>query len=495
MLWFLLACDPSPTADPAAETAAETAAEAAANALEREARLVAAWPQSPEQVRGELDAEADPLARLALVIAISEAWPGTTLDLCATLAQVDRERCTALNERPHLQLPRPGTKGAPPLGGAGDAGGRGDPGSLVDLLVGSARAPARVPPLPAAAGQPVHPVDAGCDGAADPRGCRQQAASRAEPDLALAICAAEAETRWRDECVFRAAELPLVAATGRWRGARGTAGDALEDPAGLRQRALIDAAARAGRLCLEAGAFRPQCLQHVGGRLGAVAPPTGARGHADWAVLGATVETYAAAVEAAAAGAGAPGLGALAADKAWATTLWMAADRGAVPAGAASEDLPEAALPHLRCALAARLVADGRPPGEDLEAAHQALRQALGREDHEVRAGASTFEVASTWSPQAPALLHLPRVHYLADPVRLRSTTPAVDERICLVEAGLRASPPRRDWLAPLARSADPAAAATAERLSRAPLPGEIPSAGPQAPPDTFPRRPRGQRQ
>ncbi|MCK6503112.1 hypothetical protein L6R53_06910 [Myxococcota bacterium] len=453
MLWLLLSCAPPPAADPGPDPA-------------RVERMVAAWPQAPAEVEAELRQVQDPLERLSLVVAVSEAWPGTTRALCATLDPADRERCLALNERPHLHQPTPGAKGLPPPEG------RGDPGGLVDRL-------ARLGALGPAASGP--PREAGCATDPDPRGCRQRTAAAAEPPDAVAICAAEDDPRWRDECVFRASELPLVEAAGP----RAPEGAGPGDP-------LVAAAGRAGSLCLAAGAFRAQCLQHVGGRLGAVAPPAGASGDLAWGRLGQAISACAQAVEAHAAEVGAPGLGPLVEDKLWATVLWMAVDHGEVAAGAAAADLPPAAWPHLRCALAERLVAEGRPADEPLDAAQAALGEALARHDPAGRPGRKAYEVASTWSPQAPALPHLPRVHYLADPVRLRSADDADDARSCLVEAGPRASPPRRAWLPARARSTDPAAVATAERLARAPLPGEVPTAGPQPTPTPPPRRPRG---
>lgn len=453
MSWILLLFACAPDAAPPAH-------------LARQERLVAAWPQAPAEVEAELRAVADPLERLTLVVAVSEAWPGTTGALCPILEAADRERCLTLNERPHLHQPAVGRKGAPPPPE------RSDPGGLVDRLADAG------PLGPSPEGSPTVPA---CAGSADPRGCRQEAAARATPAQAVAICEAEGEPRWRDECVFRAAELPLIEATSPSAPPTVADGDALER-----------ASERAGALCLAAGAFRTQCLQHVGGRLGSVAPRTGLRGDPGWARLARAVQACAEAVERHAAPSSGPGLGDVVADKLWATSLWMAVDRGAVAAGAAAADLPPQALPHLRCALAERLVLDGGLSDEPLARAQAALAEAWERQDQGGRPGRLRFEAPSTWSPLAPALPELPRVHYLADPVRLWSQDPVVDARICLVEAGIRASPPRRDWLEELARSPDPAASATVARLSRAVLPSEILSDPPRPAALPPPRRPRG---
>ena len=425
-LCFALACAPDSSRGPVEEL---------------QQRAVADWRAAPERVAAEVAALPDPLARLAVVIAVSEAHPGTTEPLCALLEPADRARCTSLNRRPHLRaLLEPD----PPVLPEGE---HPDPGGLAMRLALAA------PPNPFAE---VPPAETDCAAAADPNGCAQAAAARlSSPAEAAAVCNGVPDPGWRDECYFRAAELPLDEQD--WPG-----------------QALEPVVARAAALCLGAGRWQSQCLQHLSGRLGALTPVAGARGDPAWPVLAQAVGTLGEVVEA-----HAPGLGPLVGDKAWATLLWMAVQKSAVAAGGVGADLPPEARPHLRCAVAARLVDQGFAEGTPLAQAEAALAEALARVDGQVRAGQPVLEVASTWGPQADPHEGAARVHYLADPMRLLSADPDSDGRICLLEAGMRAAPPRGDWLAQARADPDLAVRRTVARL-----------AGEETPPP--PRRPRG---
>ncbi len=145
-------------------------------------------------------------------------------------------------------------------------------------------------------------------------GSRSDALSRAKVapniDEAAAACHAQPLGRYRDECFFQAAE-------------------AREEP----------------KLCLGAGGFAPNCLGHVARRTAEHAPTSDSP---DWDAFGARVSSH-------------DMLGQTATryeDRVWALALRSATARAGSPGGHLADHLPEAALPHLRCGLALRLVQD-----------------------------------------------------------------------------------------------------------------------------------------
>jgi hypothetical protein len=163
----------------------------------------------------------------------------------------------------------------------------------------------------------------------------------------------------------------------------------------------------------------------------------------------------------------------------WSLGLAQAADAGRLPGSAGLERLPPEAIPHLRAALAWRLVASGAPLEE--EAMLASLERAEIQPTSATWLDASSQPIPSQprpgsfrWlsrvppppdpqgSPSAPSTT----VPYLSQGFRLSSSDAASDRQICLLEALVRLRPERaRPILEQQANAVDPALAEDARGL------------------------------
>lgn len=241
-------------------------------------------------------------------------------------------------------------------------------------------------------------------------------------------CACLEQPLARDECWFRLSE-------------------------GLRARGGWGAADEATGACLEAGALKGPCLHHQAEFLGGRCAPLDAAGLDGWQDLARS----AVALEAAVAH--------------WDAferqrlheVIWAGAMRCAFQGPAQFEPqlveiLPDAALPHLRAALAWHLVAAQGSELPPLSEAVAALAQleASGElapgdgETVEIPAGPGegwAHDGAAWCLAQAEGCPHA-AVRYFAMGKRLSSDQPEAERVICLLEAAVRQRPGAEAWLA-----------------------------------------------
>ncbi len=432
------------------------------------------WPDQPDAVLAEVAAMTDPVSRLAVVIAVTEAHPGTTQALCQLLPPgPDQARCDRLNLRPHLQgaspaggAPAGGTPGAPsgrnPGGGAQAAAVRAmtslsGPGIVRDLV-------AQAPPADPWAEQPV--VETACADAADPRACTNREAAgamgRGEPAVAAATCRGLPDARWRQECFFFAAENPLEGAIGE-PGARG---------AGPRDLPLIQArAGHAVSLCLGSGDFLAQCLRHVAGHVARLAPPAQASQRAAWQPL---VDTIGAAVSTLAGHD--PALADAFADQSWALATWRSQATASEACGTPLDllvDQPGVSpwlAAHLRAAVVARLWNDGQLASLSLDRAAEQVREALASRPvstDATRPEPGGLPLVDRWQRALPLERALTRIHHLSVGSRAVDSDPDVDLGIVLLEQAAATEPPHGPWLVEGLGHHAPVVRWTAVRLSQ----------------------------
>ena len=352
-------------------------------------QAVLEWPRDALEIELSLAAEPDPLVRFARIIDLTEAHPGETRALCDLLQGDEAARCQELNHRPHLRT-----------------------GPALTLL--PAGFPGRFAKAAATRSRPTPQALPACERTADPTGCVEQQAAREESLVAAAVCAALPELRWRSECAFRAAEIPLNDAEA--------------------STSLASRVSRAISLCAEAGPFVPQCLRHTIGAIGAQVPQSGVASAEAWAAVAEAVRALGEATEEVV-----PGEGETAQDYAWSVITWQSVDRASQLGGAAHAVLPPLALPHLRCALALRLVEEQDPSGRPLDELVTSLERSWNVAAPGDRPSAREYDI----NPGPPSLLpdqgpvgtwH----HLFAGAVRAASDDPDADTKICLLEAAAR---------------------------------------------------------
>lgn len=361
--------------------------------------VTARWKEEPDSVAQAVKQIDDPLVRVALVRAVSDAFPATTKALCELLpGGPEREACEKQNQRPHLrQVQVSSTEWA---------------STAQDTEVNSF-ALSRALPNP---WREVAPEAAGC--AAEDRACLDAAAkARAgsgDARGAAAACAAITSPLWRAECMFQAAETAT-------------------DGTGA-------VSAQAGTLCLGASDLLGRCLEHVVKRTGQRAPRAGSSTDGErWARLAEAITGGAAALASTDAD-----LALQLEDHGWAFALRVAYAQESAPNGAPLAVIPERASPHLRASLAWRLWALEGTQGRDLAAWQARLAEAL--------ADRSTYEaprrpipdlsqaVARLWEP-LPGEEALPQIPWLGPARRTLGEDEPADLLICLLEAAARSEP------------------------------------------------------
>jgi hypothetical protein len=325
-----------------------------------------------------------------------------------------RARCNRMRSRPHLwSLPPPP-----------------DAGPTVELLSSVASRYAGVEP---ATGE--------CPSGAQLRACLETRALSAgregDAQTAAALCAAVAETRWRDECAFRAAE-SLVNAHGSAQ-----YGDATE-------------------LCLASGEYRSLCLSHLLIRLSATAPDAGTReGWEEVREVANQLDTSWRARD--------PALADRMVERFWSYAMAVAYRRVLQVTGDPLDHVPKSVVPALRASAALRLLALER--ADSLAAWVAALEAALHRRGAEADLTIQNRLPPGEerlWGDDAP-----PRGARIAivygSAYRLVAEGEAGDLAVCVLEAAarLRQADPRRAaaLLAEGRAHKDPVVRWTAERL------------------------------
>lgn len=354
-----------------------------------------------------------------------EAAPGGTARLCEQLEPGPAQRrCVSVQERPHLRFELP----AGELEGGRSGGGPTTRHSLpADHVVSPL---ADVPPLTAQ-----------CDDTHDPNSCQgsraQQRALQGDVAAVAGLCAAMSEPRWREECLFSAAETIVDSL-----GAEGYAG--------------------ASDLCLGSGRFASNCQFHLIIHLAARLPvgePAPGGWEAAIAIAGVVQQRWRD-LE--------PDFGAVVHQRFWAEVTFRAFLERETLSGELLDVLPIEAAPHVRAAVAWRLLRLERGEMLSLEDWVVRLTEALAARQ-EVEAPNTRaplyIEVDDLWGWDREDDAQVPALPYLTSARRAVSLDLEEDLTICVLEAVARHAKQADSVLLDGTSSAYPLAAWTAERL------------------------------
>jgi hypothetical protein len=389
----------------------------------RSAALLPAWRDDPAGTGAWLAGLADPTVQATLIEGLALEQPEAAASLCASLPESGhaRERCLRRVVRPHLEGGGAERKLAPQPRSLAP----GPRSSTLPLLpVGEA-------PWLAAAPSTLAAALAGCD-QASPALCARIAAREAARErgweAAGLACMAGDPTRGEAyaECLFQAAE---------------------ERASSLGAPGLPDSL----RLCSHSS-FGPMCVAHTLTAVGPQVPGAEALGQDDVAGALAVVEAIRRA------SAEAPEVGAIWVDRYWSSWAWSVvahSDRLARPA----VELPEGARHHLIMALAMRQLREARPRALELEAQISALQALLEAGPPSPPARGSprplvTWHRRQAWPGDRGEEREIPATWVTGPARRALAEDPAVDLRICVLEAAaqLEPPPPASFFLAPVGR-------------------------------------------
>ena len=411
--------------------------------------ILARWEEDPDSVPDMLDQISEPLEKLALVERLVELKPGQANAVCERLPRgPERERCTRINYRPHLWV-EPAT---PAPAGGRRAGG--PPGR--DVLPAGARS--RYEGV-RAAGIPK------CEGKPSPHACISQSASAAsrkgDARSVAAICAAlEGDPKWREECLFNASE-----GVSRALGAQG-------------YEASVD-------LCLLTGPFAANCLSHLSMALVEGVPASDQSDPAAWASLLETAEVLRATWTERD-----PSFVDQALSRFWSDATARSFGSCATLTGDLFDLLPPEAIPHIHAAAALRLLQTEGGAARELDAWAARLDAALALRKQAVAgtpAPGWRETIPDHWPSDLEGEDEIPATIYLGTSRRAWSSDPALDRKICLLEAAALMTPVETALLTGAASDSDPILRWTAHRLlegrtdgsgHRPGLPIEAPAAG-----------------
>jgi len=131
-------------------------------------------------------------------------------------------------------------------------------------------------------------------------------------------------------------------------------------------------------------------------------------------------------------------------DRFWSETALHSVSKAAGVSGDLIEALPAAAVPHVRAAVAYRVLAASTAPlslsgAVDVVAAH--LDRRLGNQAT-LREEASSVMVSDFWPVDSKGESHLSAISYLGQSRRTVADDPETDLRIAVLEAAARQNPP-----------------------------------------------------
>lgn len=370
------------------------------------------WKSDPDGLLSDLQKLDDPLEQVAVIEAVSEAWPGETGPLCRTLPPgAARSRCERINMRPHLAA----------RGGAGQ-GGSGGPTtpSAVDSSAAVVQDPGMTLLIPSKAAafatspwESTPPAKLSCPDGTPDHTCRVQAAEKAgrqgQAEAAAAACMGIEAGQWRQECFFDAAEA-----------AAGEGGDT--------------AAKTAATLCEGSGDFLANCLAHTAMGLAAAAPTANASAQGSWIrVIGGARGVQDALRDQDA------DLAARVAERVWSEATLRAYLGVSEVTGDPLTQLPEVAWPHVRAAAAWQLVALAGPQSWTLEQWTTRLHDALGKHNFRPVQGRPSADrgvsVGNLWAQLMPGEEVFHAILYLGQARRVVASDADSDEIVCLLEA------------------------------------------------------------
>lgn len=381
------------------------------------------WNDDRAALERELSGVADPVEQVALVEALTQAYPGEIAQLCDILKDgAGKERCEKISIRPHLA----GKSSSSTSTTINTTSGQQSTGTTsVDLTSSNiAQGPGMTVLVPSdAAAFATSPWDSvsaravDCTGTASERACRSDAAqgyaSAGKSDLAGATCAGIEAGQWRWECMFNAAETAAGGGGG-------------------------DNARAAFELCLGTGDYLANCFAHAAMGLANSAPPSNTGEASAWkkitdasnaidAVLGPRDHDLATRVN----------------ERLWSEATAYSFRRMPEVSGDAMDAVPEWVQPHVRAAAAWQLV--------NLEGDQTRTFEQWGKRFDEVLAvrlkgagspstGNRGQPVKNLWFDLLPGEEVMTRVLYLGQARRVVGPTPADDQLICLLEAIARAA-------------------------------------------------------
>ena len=410
--------------------------------------MVANWTTSSDAVVAAIEAEADPVARIASVNRLAEAYPGGTARLCPQLDKGPaRDRCNRISSRGHLM---PSLPGQPTLSAEASSTTRAGGGPATTRLGPPSATPRPYRSVPPAA-SPAELVaqSPACAAIPDPTTCAsevaEQAAEAGDLQTAVGACNTVEAEKWRSECTFNAAEKAV-----------------LEGGA--------EAYAAAVDTCLEAGDFAANCQAHLLYLLARSAPLS------ESAPVGWTRTRAGADAVAAAWAVRAPEFTPLVLDRYWSDALAYSYASAEVVTG---DPLAEGAVPdafhrHVRAAAAGRLlVSQGRGnESRSLDDWVSALRAALGVRVVAERSGRRTARqlraAEDTWPVDGQDEAARPATFFLGTARRTWSSDPVVDSTISILEAAMRWQPHGRGLIEQGKAHRDEGVRWTAERLGAA---------------------------
>ncbi len=402
-----------------------TALQACQDQACRTAALLPAWAEDPTGTRSWLAGLEDPTVQATLIEGLALEHPDDAAALCRDLPEGAhaRVRCERRVVRPHLEGRGKPIHQAGPRQQEAAAGPRSTTLPLLDL---------EPPPWTLAAAAERDAALADCE-EGEPRLCarlvsRQQAESGDWEAAGLACLAGDPDAgKAYAECLFQAAEVLAES-----QGATGL-GPAM-------------------KLC-SWSSFGPMCVAHS---LTLVGPEVPSAEQLTDEHIQATLDVVEAIRTASQAQ---PRLQANWVDRYWSSWTYSVYVNARAVDGRLLELLPAEAAPHLRVAVAARLMKDRDPATLEIEALAAELEQALaGRVEPQpgpavprVRSLVTNHRV-QTWATDRKDERPVPAAWVMGPARRAVSDDPAVEMRLCVLEAAaqLRSPPPASFFLAPV---------------------------------------------
>ena len=390
----------------------------------REAIIIAAHDQAPTEVLDHLAALSDDLERIGVISALVDHDPEGAQVYCTLLPRgISRRRCTHIMDRPHLWTAVFKSEAGASRAGLGPVGsgfGPSDmqPSALIHIRGVSSDLEGEVDPHATAWGRAVFAAAAGDI-----------------PVAAKACASIKAGQRWRYDCFFSAAEDHVTA----WDRSH-----------------LKDTIA----LCGAAGDFRGLCLSAVIDALAGRSPGSDVGDPLDWAPVMMRAHDLRNVLSDRA-------LARDAMDQFWALVTAHSAAKATALSGDMFNVLPSAAAPHVRAAIAAKVLGTlpGPVPIGDAVALLSTVFERRAGAEYAPEAAQRLGSVSDLWPVDREGESHLAAVSYLGQSRRTLASDPDTDTVLVILEAAARLGPPWVSLLDQAQLSRDQRVRWTAARL------------------------------
>ncbi len=368
-----------------------------------------------------------PEDQVLVVRALLDRADAADPDICALLTDTDsRAWCTSTLHRPHLyERKRPTVARRSRTGG----------GPVDAALLATVTLPTVEPSEEA----PRCPQTTEAHACAATRAQKQ--ARSGDTTAAAATCHHIEAGRWRDECVFTAAEA-----------AHAAGGDAM--------------VGRASRLCGDAGQFQSHCLSHI--VTAAAARTPAADRTAGWAAVSPRADLLREAWQDTD-----PELGALLVDRFYAEALDQAYSRARRLTGAPLSALPPEAHRHVRAALVARLIEADPDSRRSVADWQDRATEALARTEPDATAPAlpqttvKAHKIQDLWSRETPGDEAVRATFWRGEARRMTTEDAEPDLLICILETIARFQDPPGQRIESFQSHSSPAVQRTALRLGQ----------------------------